>query len=112
MENNKMYLTETEAKAKGLGTVQEQIDRYNAALPKTTYVLRGLDANGKTAFYTGKAGEGWVSPNRDASFGYVSLEVARGKAKLFNGRVSLTGLWFVAIPWEGMGTFPQQADHA
>ncbi len=36
MENNnsnKMYLTAAEAKAKGLGTVQEQIDRYNAALP-------------------------------------------------------------------------------
>jgi hypothetical protein len=33
MENNKMYLTATEAKAKGLGSTQEQIDRYNAALP-------------------------------------------------------------------------------
>jgi hypothetical protein len=32
MENNKMYLTTTEAKAKGLGTVQEQIDRYNRAI--------------------------------------------------------------------------------
>ncbi len=33
-----MYLTTAEAKAKGLGTVQEQIDRYNAALP--TWVVR------------------------------------------------------------------------
>lgn len=33
MENNKMYLTTTEAKAKNLPSAQEQIDRYNAALP-------------------------------------------------------------------------------
>jgi hypothetical protein len=99
MENNKMYLTTTEAKAAGLGTVQEQIDRYNAAIPKTTYVLRGRSSEGKAFFYTGKAGGGWVAPNRDASFGYVSQHVAREKAKLFNGRVSLTGLWFVAIPY-------------
>jgi hypothetical protein len=29
---SKMYLTEAEAKAKGLGSVQEQINRYNSAI--------------------------------------------------------------------------------
>ena len=36
MENNKMYLTTAEAKAKGLGSVQEQLDCYNDALPNRT----------------------------------------------------------------------------
>lgn len=89
----------TEATAKNLPSVQEQIDRYNAALPATLYILRGLNADGKQFFYTGKAGEGWVAPNREASLGYVSQSQAREKAKLFNGRVALTGLWFVAIPY-------------
>jgi hypothetical protein len=41
MENNKMYLTTTEAKAKGLGSVQEQLDRYNSALPGKCIVRFG-----------------------------------------------------------------------
>jgi hypothetical protein len=48
MENTKMYLTAAEAKAKGLGSVQEQISRYNAALPR--WIVRfGKSAN---TYYT------------------------------------------------------------
>ncbi len=67
--------------------------------PSTTYVLRGLNQSGQTFFYTGKAGDGWVASNKDASFGYVSQDVARSKATLFNSRVALTGIWFIAIPY-------------
>jgi hypothetical protein len=38
MTTTKMYLTSAEAKAQGLGTPQEQIERYNAALPKRGFV--------------------------------------------------------------------------
>ncbi len=94
MENNKMYLTETEAKAKNLPSAQEQIDRYNAALE---YVVRGLDADGNVTFYTGRAGAGWVSPNRAESFIY-SVDGARAKAMSFNRMTALHGLRFVAAP--------------
>jgi hypothetical protein len=43
MINNKMYLTETEAKAAGLPSVQEQIARPNAAL--TVTVRRGTQSS-------------------------------------------------------------------
>jgi hypothetical protein len=43
MKNNKMYLTQAEADAKGLPSVQEQIARHNAAL--TVTVTRGTQSS-------------------------------------------------------------------
>ena len=63
------------------------------------FILRGLNANGSEVFYTGKAGDGWISEHRGASFGYVSQHIASEKAKLFNSRVSLTGVWFIVQPF-------------
>jgi ribosomal protein S27AE len=68
--------------------------------PKTSYILRGLDTNGNERFYTGKAGKGWVSDQRGASFGYISHHIATEKAKLFNSRVALTGIWFIVQTYD------------
>ncbi len=66
-----------------------------------TFILRGLDADGKEFFYTGRSGNGWISPSRDDSFFYHAMEVARNKAKNFNRMTALHGLWFVAVRKEG-----------
>ena len=44
-----MYLSTTEAKAKGLGSVQEQLDRYNSSLPGKWIVRFGECVN---TYYT------------------------------------------------------------
>ncbi len=64
---------------------------------RSQYILRGLDADGNEMFYTGKAGTGWVSVNRNDAFTYHHQDVARDKAKLFNTRMPLHGLRFIAL---------------
>ncbi len=49
----------------------------------TLYILRGLDQSGKEFFYTGKAGDAWVSQNKTDAFSY-SREGAIRKALTFN----------------------------
>ena len=66
---------------------------------KTVYIVRGLTADGSEKFYTGRAGDAWVSPNRGESFGYVSQEIARNKALQFNRYTQLHGLRFVAVAY-------------
>ena len=34
-------------------------------------LVRGLDSNGNQFFYTGRAGEGWVSPDQSDAFKYI-----------------------------------------
>ncbi len=63
---------------------------------ETNYIVRGLDGNGGEVFYTGRAGEGWVSPSRAEAFGY-SKEGAQRKALSFNRNTELHGLRFVAV---------------
>ena len=54
-----------------------------------------LQANlsGQTFFWTGKAGEAWVSLNTADALP-VSWDEAHRKAELFNGRVELTSMIF------------------
>ena len=52
--------------------------------------------NGQTLFWTGKAGEAWVSTDRSEAFA-VSWDEAHRKAELFNGRVELTSMIFEAF---------------
>ncbi len=59
MENNKMYLTATEAKAKGLGTVQGQIDRYNAALPARGKADYEADVLKRPTYHDGAPRKTW-----------------------------------------------------
>jgi len=49
--------------------------------------------SGETVFYTGRAGEGWVSSDRTEAFSLGAGE-AEHKADLFNKRTALTGLTF------------------
>lgn len=61
-----------------------------------THILRALDKDGNEFFYTGRAGEGWISANMGEAFPY-SLEGARNKAIRFNEAAALHGLWFIAL---------------
>ena len=49
-------------------------------------------------FYTGKAGEGWVSPERADAFGYSAFTEACRVQEVFNKRSALTGLLFQIEP--------------
>jgi hypothetical protein len=59
MENNKMYLTTAEAKVKGLGSVQEQIDRYNSALPARGKADYEADVRKRPTYHDGGARKTW-----------------------------------------------------
>lgn len=60
------------------------------------YVLRALDSAGNRSYYTGRAGDGWVSDNLGDSFKYESLAYARHRGAIFNQMTPLHGLSFVA----------------
>ncbi len=64
-----------------------------------TYAVRGLTELGRELFYTGKAGDKWVSMEQSAAFTY-SLEGAQRKALMFNRTTELHGLRFTAFPME------------
>ena len=67
---------------------------YNDSVP--TYPIVGTDRSGKRVWYTGKAGDGFISHNpKDAFMGY-SLEGARHRAKILNRMTGLHGVYFVA----------------
>lgn len=67
-------------------------------MPTLTLVpIRALDASGNEFWWTGKAGAAWVSRDRADAFVGFTLEGARRKAALFNGRSAITGLHFVAV---------------
>src|SRR6516162_2493201 len=59
--------------------------------------LRGLNSDGDEFFYTGKAGDGWVSEDRSKAFGYWTEERARGRAMTFNQFCPVHGFWFVVV---------------
>lgn len=68
------------------------------AVAKTVYILRSIDLDGNVGYYTGKAGQEWVSPRKADAFGYNTLEGARNKAARFNEFEPIHGLWFLAGP--------------
>ena len=60
---------------------------------KTRYVLRA--AGGQ--YYTGKAGNGWVSSDLAQAFQYYSLNLARTRARHHNAYTSLHDLHFIVL---------------
>jgi hypothetical protein len=62
-----------------------------------TYILRALDQNGEEFFYTGRAGERWVSKDRNAAFTYSLEGSAQCKAMYLNEAIQLHGLQFIVI---------------
>lgn len=63
-----------------------------------TYILRGLDQNGETFYYTGRAGEGWLTRDTREAFTYTSQAMARSRAQNFNRHEALHGMWFIPMP--------------
>ncbi len=61
------------------------------------FILRALNASGDEFFYTGRAGSGWVSPDRRDAFEFSTIEVARVKATRHNTFMGLHGLRFIAM---------------
>ena len=61
--------------------------------PETKYVLR--EAGGQ--YYTGKAGNGWVSSDLTQAFQYYSLNLARTRARHHNAYTSLHDLHFIVL---------------
>ena len=51
--------------------------------------------------YTGKAGNDWVSSDRDEAWTFASKDYATQKAALFNERQRLHGLTFRVVEMEG-----------
>lgn len=67
------------------------------------FVVRGIDKNGNEAFYTGRAGDGWLTTSDlhtspAEAFTYATLEGARNKATSLNRMSDIHGWRFVGIP--------------
>ena len=58
-------------------------------------LILGTTADGAEVFYTGRAGDGWVSADVKEAFRYDSLEQARRKAMIFNQATPLHGIRFM-----------------
>lgn len=61
------------------------------------YFLRGIDHQGSEVYYTGRAGDGWVSTDRRETFYWRSQEGATARAKEFNRHAGVHGVWFLAL---------------
>jgi hypothetical protein len=88
------------ARAKPKTIPSQQQDKGSETLgrgPMTKYILRGVNSDGDEFFYTGKAGDGWVSEDRSKAFGYWTEEIARRRAITFNEFCQVHGFWFVAV---------------
>jgi hypothetical protein len=58
------------------------------------YVLRGLDKEGNIRFYTGGAGDRWLTPVVEHAFP-LSKERAQRRAIEFNKMEGIHGYWFI-----------------
>jgi hypothetical protein len=67
--------------------------------PAARFLVRGLDNDGREAFYTGRAGDGWLGAKAEA-FGYQTLDGARNRATGLNRHSELHGWRFIAVPAE------------
>jgi hypothetical protein len=59
--------------------------------------IKALDSNGNVFWWTGKAGQDWVSPSQADAFLGLNIEGARAKALQFNRRSDIHGLRFIAV---------------
>jgi hypothetical protein len=60
-------------------------------------MIKAIDAAGNVFWYTGKAGQEWVSPNQADAWNDYTLEYARHRAAQFNRMSSVHGLYFLAV---------------
>lgn len=66
-----------------------------------TFTVRGLLADGTEVWYTGRAGDGFISHAKAEAFEYRSLDAARTKALALNHMTALHGVRFVGIHFTG-----------
>lgn len=59
------------------------------------FVLRALDKEGNTYFYSGKTGMDWLTHYPSEAFTYSWIEIATLKAKNFNKMEPVHGYWFI-----------------
>lgn len=60
------------------------------------FVLFGLDRDDRKVYYTGRAGDGWVSTDPKEAFTYETYAHANGRARVFNQWTDLHGIHFIA----------------
>lgn len=60
-------------------------------------ILMGTHANGRRQYYTGKAGQAFVSDHHEDAFDFGSLESARVKGKRLNSCNGVHGIRFCAV---------------
>jgi hypothetical protein len=60
-------------------------------------IVRGLTRDGKEVFYTGRAGDAFVSPDRFQAFECETIATARERAKRFNRYTEIHGIHFIGI---------------
>lgn len=63
--------------------------------PLLKFFVIGRTREGETVYYTGRAGQAFVSPKPEEAFGYESLEVARRRAANFNRMTEIHGIRFM-----------------
>lgn len=66
-----------------------------------SFAIRGVRENGGVVWFTGRAGEGFVSEERGEAFESFSLEGARRRAMSLNAMTAVHGIHFmVPVPNE------------
>ena len=59
------------------------------------YVLRTRGAPPR--FYTGRAGEAWLSTDHRFAFRFTTYREAEDRCRLFNARTPVTGAYFAVV---------------
>lgn len=70
---------------------------------QTGIPVKAIDKDGRVFWWTGKAGEAFVSPNRADAFVGFNVEGARRVASRHNANTALHGLRFIAVTAEAEG---------
>jgi len=61
-----------------------------------SYQVIGRKQDGATVYYTGRAGQAFVSDDRSEAFPYDSLDAARRRAMNLNRMSAIHGIRFIA----------------
>jgi hypothetical protein len=59
------------------------------------YIVQGRTADGNTVYYTGRAGQAFISTDKRDAFTYPSLNAARARATMLNQGTATHGIRFM-----------------
>ena len=68
-----------------------------ATKTEARFILRGLNVNGNTMYYSGRAGDLWLTYDPFRAFTYGSKEYAQRRARMFNNMEPVHGMRFTAM---------------